>query len=95
MRDANLLELTEVPDMYHDESRNGITACALNSVAVLRVDKGQGWKIPYTDITEVTAHRDDDIEVAVLHLQNDETLSCLFAPGEGVGRFVRAIRAHL
>ena len=95
MRDAKLLELTEIPEVYHDESRNGITACALNDVAVLRVDRGEGWKIPYTDISKVTSHRKGDVEVAVVHIQGEETLSCIFAPGEGVGRFVRAVKAHL
>jgi hypothetical protein len=95
MRDAKLLELTEIPEVYHDESRNGVTACALNDVYLLRLDRGKGWKVPYTDITNVTSHRKGEVEVAVIHINESETLSCIFAPGEGVGRFVRAVKAHL
>ena len=95
MRDAKLLHLTEVPKYYHDESGSGITACALNEEFVLRLDRGDGWKIPYTDIDTVTSHRDKKIEVAVVHTKSGETLSCLFAPGEGVGRFVRAVKEQL
>jgi len=95
MRDAGLLELTEIPIAYHDESRNGSSACALNNEAILRLDRGQGWRIPYTEINKVTSHRDNDLEVAVVHTKTGETLSCVFAPGEGAGRFTRAVKEKL
>lgn len=95
MRDAGLLDLTEVPEAYHDESSSGITACALNDSAVLRLEKGQGWRIPYTAIQQVSTHREGDTMVAVIQTVDDERLSCFFMPGEGVERFVRAVKAHL
>ena len=95
MRDAKLLKLTEIPDFYHDESRYGDSACALTSEALLRVDDGDSWKIPFSDIQSVSYRRDGEIEVATVVTITDERLSCLFASGEGVSRFVREVRSRL
>ena len=95
MRDAKLLGLTEVPDFYHDESRSGDSACALTAEALLRLDNGESWKIPFSDIQSVSYSRDGDLEVATVLTVTEERLSCLFASGEGVTRFVREVRDRL
>ena len=95
MRDAGLLELTEVPLYYHDESRGGTTACAMVDNALLRLDDGESWRVPYADIGSVDYHREEGTMVAVVTARNGETLPCFFEPGEGVERFVGRMREQL
>ena len=91
MRDAKLLKLTEVPLQYHDESHNGTKACAISSDALLRLDDGQGWRIPYTDIKEVRSIYESQRNVAVVETKSGETLPCFFRPTEGMERFTRQL----
>jgi hypothetical protein len=95
MRDAKLLQLTEVPEWYHDESRNGTKACALNATSLLRLDGGNAWKIPYENLESVSGHQEDGVEVATIFTSNGEQLHCFFEQGEGVERFTRVIKAKI
>ena len=95
MRDAGLLELTEIPLHYHDEGSNGSTACAMADDAVLRLDGGDSWRMPYADIGSVDYHREEDMMVAIVKARNGEAIPCFFEPGEGVERFVARMREQL
>lgn len=95
MRDAKLLKLTEVPLWYHDEGSSGTEACALNETALLRVEGGEGWSIPYTAMESVRSFRQDDTMVAVVKTTDGEQLHCLFLPGEGVERFTRRVEEKM
>ena len=89
MRGANLLTLTEVPLQYHDESQDGTKACALSKDALLRLDDGQGWRIPYKDIKDVRSVYEAQKHIAVVETISGETLPCFFRPTEGMERFTR------
>ena len=88
MRDVGLLELTEMPLHYHDESADGTQACALTAEAVLRIEDGDGWKIPYTAIEKVKQTREDGDLFAKITTVDQQEFRCYFEPGEGVERFV-------
>ncbi len=91
MRDAQLLALTEIPLQYHDESQDGTTACAMTSEALLRLDNGQGWRIPYQDIKGVRSIYEGSRNVAVIETNSGETLPCFFRPNEGMERFTHSL----
>lgn len=95
MRDAKLLELTEVPEWYHDESRDGTTACALNKAALLRLDGDDAWTVPFTAIEKVKSQRDGSRMVAIVTTKDQENIFCFFEPGEGVERFTRVLESYL
>ena len=106
MRDAQVLEYTEVPLFYHDESNDGTSACALSKTHVLRVDDDQGWKVPIQVVQDIEIIREGEDIVTYLKLQNmdqspatekqakqqAEILPCYFKPGEGAERFKMYIR---
>ena len=87
MRDAKLLELTEIPLFYHDESQNGTKSCALSKDSLLRVDGDNAWKIPYSDIQSVKIIYENEREVAVSETKTGEDLPCFFGPSEGSEKF--------
>ena len=95
MRDAKLLKLTEVPDWYHDEGSSGTEACALSDGHLLRLEDGEGWKVPYSAMASVESFREGDTMVAVISTVDGEKIHCLFLPGEGVERFSRIIKEAL
>ena len=95
MRDAKLLKLTEVPDWYHDEGSDGTQACALSSQSLLRLENGEGWKVPYSAMASVDSFRQDDTMVSVITTTDGEKIHCLFLPGEGVERFSRILKEVL
>lgn len=95
MRDAGLLQLTEIPEWYHDESSDGTQACALQPDALLRVHNGDAWRVPYSDMIISKSIRDQDIMVGIVELQGGDSIHCLFAPGEGVERFTREVNKRI
>lgn len=95
MRDAKLLRLTEIPEWYHDEGSSGTEACALNEDSLLRVEKGQGWKIPYTAINSIEIDRDNETMVAIVSTTDGEKMHCLFLSGEGVERFSKILKEKI
>ena len=88
MRDVGLLELTEVPLHYHDESSDGTKACALTAEAVLRIEDEDGWKIPFSAIGSVKQARDGGDLFAKIVTVDEQEFRCYFEPGEGVERFL-------
>lgn len=92
MRDAKLLELTEIPLHYHDESSNGTRACALTAESVLRVEDDIAWEIPYRAIDTVKQGREGGALFAKITTVDQQELRCFFEPGEGVERFVIYVR---
>ena len=92
-RDVGLLDVTEVPGAWHDETLtgNGATACAMTETAVLRVEEGQGSQMAYTDIGSLAVHTSPrDIAVEITSRAN-VSLTCHFRPKEGGDRFGRMI----
>lgn len=89
MRDAKLLQLTEVPLYYHDESQDGTVGCALTKTDVVRLDDSETWKIPYTDIESNKIVYEKKQVVVVIKTKSGELLPCFFAPTEGGERFRR------
>ena len=92
MRDAKLLSLTEIPVLYHDESRDGTKACALTDKAVLRLANGEGWKIPYSSVADLQRKADGKQRVALIVTKDKEELPCFFEPAEGVDKFMMELR---
>lgn len=95
MRDAKLLQLTEVPEWYHDESSSGEVACALSNGALLRVDHEESWRIPYEALQSVEIKIDGENRIGIVHTIDDQILPCLFVSGEGVERFTAVIRQKI
>jgi hypothetical protein len=92
-RDVGLLELTEMPGAFHDETLigNGTKACAMTTTAVIRVADGLGSKMLYTEIGALAVHT-SRFDIAVeLTSRSDESLTCHFRPDEGSDRFARMV----
>jgi hypothetical protein len=90
-RDVGLLELTEAPGAWHDETGDGTTACAMTNTAVIRVEDGQGQRMAYTDIGGLAVHT-ARFDIAVeLTGRDDSSLTCHFNPKEGSDRFARMV----
>ncbi len=92
MRDANLLSYTDVPLHYHDETSRGTSACAIMPDAVLRLDDGETWRVPFSVVEGAKAIREGARMVGVVAIKDGETLPCFFESGEGVERFVIHVR---
>ena len=96
MRDAGILELTEVPSAWHDESPrfDGSTSCVLTPKGVGRVEEGKQWFFQWSEIVDVTANRDSPDRMRItLHADQDK-FGCIFGPNEGAERFMRQITAE-
>lgn len=96
MVEAGVLPPGEVPEAWHDESLlgDGGRACALLQDAVVRVEDGQGLRVPFTDIQDVSLVEGPDGSEVVSVDGASTDLACLFRPGEGGGRFLRQIEAE-
>ncbi len=93
MRDAGVLELTEVPLAWHDESpeRDGSTVCALRASSVVRVHGGEAQELDFLEIQDVSAEVSQDTVATVTVTGGAAPLLCHFGPGEGAERFVRQL----
>jgi len=94
MWDAKLLSVHEVPLAWHDESRTGRgdQACALTSSHVLRVDKGTGWAISYSEIQDLRLEGEGTSQETVeIEGADGFVLPCHFRRGEGAGQLFRMI----
>ena len=96
MRDAELLELTEVPAAWHDESPrfDGTTACVLTQEGVGRVDGEKRWFALWEEVTDTTAVPTPEGQVAITIEVKQDSFACLFGQGEGAERFLRQISAE-
>ena len=97
MRDAQVLTLTEVPVVWHDESaaRDGTEACALTENALVRVEDRQGFVLPYVDIAEVRVLQEGDITVLETYQTDGSALVCFFRKDEGGDRMARMLRSEV
>ena len=95
MRDAKLLELTEVPLYYHDETQDGTKACAMTTTDLVRLDGTDTWKIPYADIESTKVVYEKKQVVTVTKTKTGELLPCFFGPTEGGERFRRYLIEQL
>ena len=97
MRDAGLLQLTEVPAAWHDESPrfDGTTSCVLTVNGVGRIQNEQHWFAKWDEIVEATLETTSDERFTVVTRTKTDTLSCSFGPNEGAERFLRQIEAEL
>jgi len=93
MRDAGLLELTEVPGAWHDESvaYDGTDSCALTKKGVCRLHKGVGQTVAYEDMSNVGIEARDDGGMWVVVTSETDSLRCGFGPREGGDRFARQL----
>lgn len=88
MRAAGLLGPEEVPDVFHPESYDGTTACAISGGALLRLSPSGIETLPLAAITSV----EGDESRVVAH--GTPTVTCYFQPGEGGDRFLRILQAR-
>ncbi len=97
MRDAGLLELTEVPAAWHDESPrfDGTTSCVLTLNGVGRVQNEDHWFAKWDQIVSVDTETTENERVNVVTQTQTDSFRCSFGPGEGADRFLRQIQAEL
>jgi len=96
MRDAGLLELTEVPAAWHDESPrfDGTTSCVLTLKGVGRIENDQHWFALWSDMIDVTPQPTADGRVDIVVQTQTKSFACTFGQGEGADRFLRQISAE-
>ena len=96
MRDVGLLELTEVPAAWHDESPryDGTTACVLTDAAVGRVEDNKAVELSWSEITETSVERTASDRMSVTVSGADTKLTCSFGPNEGAERFLRMVESE-
>lgn len=96
MRDAYVLELTEVPVVWHDESSggDGTEACAMTADALVRVDGGQGFELPYSEIARVKTVQEGDFVIIETYKSDDSAIVCLFRQEEGGEKMARMLRSE-
>ena len=95
MREAGLLELTEIPLHYHDESGNGTAACAITETGLLRLDGEQAWTIPWTSMERAEIVRDPPDITVFVHTIDQQSLPCFFNPSEGAERMLIRLRERI
>lgn len=101
MRKAKVVEMTEVPLAWHDEStmRDGTTACALMDDRLVRVADGQGWTLAYAAIEEIEEQERERGGHVVISRGLDPAgspveLPCAFAFEEGGEKLGRQLRSE-
>jgi hypothetical protein len=89
MREAGMLELTEVPLAWHDESprRDGTTVCALRPTEVVRVEAGAGQRLRFDQLLDVELHLTPEGGITVVAVGPQTRIPCHFGPTEGGDRF--------
>lgn len=92
MRDAGLLELTEVPLAWHDESfsRDGSAVCALTPKGIAALHDNAVF-IPFPDVIKIDTQPKDNGGLTVAIHGAQGTATCEFGPLEGGERMVRQI----
>ena len=89
MRDAGVLELTEVPLAWHDESprRDGTTVCALRPGELVRVQDGSATRLGFAQISEVSLAPGEPDRFLVIAKGKSTDITCHFGASEGGDRF--------
>lgn len=96
MRKLGLLELTEVPAAWHDESPgyDGTRACVIRSQSVGRIEDGRVSEIPWTEVSSTAVERTSDDTMSITVSGIDTALTCHFGPDEGAERFLRQVETE-
>ena len=96
MRDAQILDLTEVPAVWHDESASGdgTEACALTEDALVRVEDEQGFEVYYADIARVDLIEEGDFVIVETITKEQSALRCFFRKDESGDKMARMIRSE-
>ena len=96
MRDVGLLELTEVPNAWHDESPryDGTTACVLNKTGVGRVEEGVGTHLQWDEVVDTSVEKISDYKITITVIGADRRVPCSFGPDEGADRFLRMVESE-
>lgn len=88
LRDAGLIGETEIPDVFHPETLDGSTACAVSRGVLLRIGPEGASRLDLDEVTEVSG-----TELTVV-VEGPTTITCNFGPGEGGDRFLRMLKAR-
>ncbi len=96
MRDVGLLDLTEVPAAWHDESPrfDGTTACVVNKTGVGRVDGGTATHLRWDEVQGTSVDRPEEHKMTITVVGTDRIIPCTFGPDEGAERFLRMVDAE-
>jgi len=96
MREAGLLELTEVPAAWHDESPgyDGTTACVIRDHSVGRIEGGQASEITWAKVTSTNVERTSEDTMSITVSGKDNIFTCHFGPNEGAERFLRQVETE-
>ena len=95
MRDAKVIQLLDIPILYHDESTNGTVACALMEKDIVRVDESESWKIPYDQLIDAISEPDGYGTIIRAITKNQEQLPCYFEQSEGHGLFLKELKSQI
>ena len=93
MRDAGVLDLTEVPLAWHDESpmRDGTTVCALRPGEVVRVAEGTATRMGFGQISSVNITPGEPGRFQVIISGSPQEITCHFGATEGGDRFAQQL----
>ena len=96
MRNAGLLELTEVPAAWHDESPrfDGTTACVIRTRSVGRIENGVATELTWSKIVDTAVERTADDRMSITVKGDASAFTCHFGPDEGAERFLRQIESE-
>ena len=96
MRNAGLLELTEVPGAWHDESPmfDGTTSCVIRATSVGRLEDGIATEIPWEAIDETEVERTEQERMSITVRSTSASFTCHFGPDEGADRFLRQVESE-
>lgn len=97
MRNANLLELTEVPGAWHDESPSfdGTTACVVRRQSVGRIENETVTEFEWAAIERTSVERSESDQMSITVHGTDSEFTCHFGPNEGADRFLRQVEAEM
>ena len=96
MRNAGLLELTEVPAAWHDESPrfDGTTACVIRPGSVGRLDSDVATELQWSEVRKTTIERTEQERMSITVHGDSTAFTCHFGPNEGAERFLRQVEAE-
>ena len=96
MRNAGLLELTEVPAAWHDESPrfDGTTACVVRNDGVGRLADDVAIQFKWDEIAGTGVERSANDRMSITIQGESDSFTCHFGPDEGAERFLRQVEAE-
>lgn len=82
---SGLLLPNEIPDVFHAETPDGSTVCAIASGEIIRLSPTEHIRFPLKAIQKVEG---DELNVVIV---GPQTFTCAFYPGTGEDRFRRML----